>query len=160
MRVERLSGRDARPVKRSDALWYTSTVEPLTYWMVVMLAGDENVVSETKARCDAAACTGGTSCAGHGALQSMHEVILLLEFAGSFVIRCEQADVCYTSTSRNLMQPLATADPSAAASAQADVVHPEQRTRHCRWSKPRGRRTACRIPERPAAGRRCRSTGW
>ena len=53
-----------------NTLVYTRTVEPLTYWMVVTLAGDEKVVSEMKDGCAAAACTGDMSWAGHGVLQT------------------------------------------------------------------------------------------
>ena len=44
---------------------------PLTYWMVVTLAGDEKVVSETNDLCEAAASTGIASCAGHGDLRAL-----------------------------------------------------------------------------------------
>ena len=40
--------------------------------MVVTLAGEENMVSEMKAGCLDAACTGESRCAGHGALQGMN----------------------------------------------------------------------------------------
>ncbi len=57
------------------ALEYTRTVEPLTYWTVVMLVGDEKVVSAMNAGCAAAACTGEISWAGHGVLQSVRQIV-------------------------------------------------------------------------------------
>ena len=52
-----------------DALEYTRTVVPLTYWMVVTLAGEEKLVSEMKCGCAAASCTGTASRAEKGVLR-------------------------------------------------------------------------------------------